>query len=550
MFAVLYLPDFLLQAALRHEPDAWSRPIALVDPSANVPRVLTATPAARTAGVVDGLNPPQALARCREVALRHRSPAQEAAATDAVVQVAFGFSPNLETTSPGLITLDLRGLVEATHTSALPNWGKRLQQAVQTLGLRVQVGIGATPNLARHAALWSGDVHVVGHAGEFVASLPVAALEPTPHVATILQQWGVRTVGEFLALGQAELSDRLGLEALALFAAASTTALRPLHLIRPAERFEESWDFEHDVETLEPLLFLLRRFVDSFGQRLEALGLAAEHLTLRLRLESGEAKEHRLRLPEPTRQPEALFRTLQTHLESVRTDAPVVGVGLSAEPTRPRQRQFTLFEAAVRDPHQFQETLARLSALVGSDRVGSPLRENSHRPDAFRMVPPDFENAPIPAPEAGAWLHSVTPLRRLRPARAVRVEVRLTSSQPTAPSAASAPFGTHRPTPQLSSEQIAAILSPVFRKETPAPIPPPAPTATPPANTPATEQPVSLSSAGISGRIRRAVGPLRASGGWWESGWSAEEWDVETERGDVVRLVKRAQQWTLEGLGD
>jgi len=367
MFAVIYLPDFALQAALRHDPDLWNQPVVLVDPSASTPRVLAATPPARLAGVLEGMSPPQTLACCREARFRHRSLAQESATTDAVLQVASGFSSNLESTSLGLITVELRGLVELNDSQRLPAWASCLQGSVSALGLRVQIGVGATPNLARHAALWSGGLPVVGDAAEFIASLRVAALEPTPHVADILQHWGIRTVGDFLALGQAELSDRLGLEALELFTAASATALRPLHLIRPAERFEESWDFEHEDETMELLLFLLRRFVDSFGQRLEALGLAAEYLRLPLRLESGATLDQCLRLPEPSRQPDALFRTLQTHLESIRTETPVVGLALSAEPTRPRQRQFSLFEAAVRDPHQFQETLGRLSALVGPE---------------------------------------------------------------------------------------------------------------------------------------------------------------------------------------
>jgi protein ImuB len=557
MYAVVHLPDFPLQAALRHVPELWDQPVVLVDPESTTPRVIMATPAARAQGIPDGATPPQVLARCREAQIRHRARHQEAAAMDALVQVAFGFSPHVEATGPGMLTLDLRGLAEFSDPARYPVWAQRLRDAVTGLGFRTRVGVGATPNLARHAAVWSEDVRVVGVASEFVAGLPVAALEPSPHVTDLLQQWGIRTVGEFLALGQAELSERLGLEALALVAAASVSSVRPLHLVRPPERFEEFWEFEHEIETLEPLLFLLRRFVEGFSQRLGALGLAAEHLQLRLRLESGDPLEWRMRLPEPTRQADALFRTLQTHLESVRTASPVVGVALAAEPARPRQRQFSLFEAAVRDPHQFQETLARLSALVGADRVGTPLRENSHRPDAFRLVPPDFENAPAPTRPTPALLAS-TPVRRLRPARPARVEIRIVAPKHTPVSTDTAAHRRERPSPMLSSEQIAAILSPVFRPEpASSPATPPAPAVpggSPGSADPAAsllERPVTVSSAVASGRVRSTQGPWKGSGQWWEpTSWSREEWEVELERGETLRLVQQGGSWTVEAVLD
>ena len=509
MFAVLYLPDFGLQAVLRHEPAVAEKPVALVDPGHATPRVFLMTAAARVGGVEIGQTAVQAMARCREVVIRHRSLKQETAATEAVLQVAFGFSPHLELTGPGTVTLDLRGLAElqdAASDGASPNstprlaaWAQRLQTVVRGLGLQVRIGTGPTPTVARHAARWSDGIELVTDAPAFIASLPVAALEPSAHVASILQQWGVRTVGELLALGQAELADRFGLEAFGLFAAASAGALRPLHLVRPVECFEESLELEFPVETLEPLLFLLRRFTGQIGCRLEACGFVAETLHLTLRLESGAVLERRLRIPQPTRVPDALFGMLHTHLESVRTDTPIVAVGLAADPARPEQRQFSLFEAALRDPNQFHETLARLSALVGADRVGTPQRDASHRPDAFKLMPPDFENAPPAGAVRAVELLRPTPQRRLRPAVRTTVE----------------------------RERLAAQGVSVHAR------------------------PVALRGPLASGTITISLGPWCSSGHWWEpDAWSREEWDVQTQRHQVVRLACRNGEWTVEAIMD
>lgn len=582
MFAVIHLPQFILQAALRHQPELWSRPIALVDPALTTPRVSDLTAPAREQGVETGLTPTQALARCREVSIHHRSPSQEAATTDAVLQCAYGFSPSIEHTAPGVITLDLQGLSELRQRQppfaqgaetilgskdgqgpALQGWADRLRAALSSLNLAARIGIGPTPSVARLAAHWTSSneaTHIVKDSTAFIASLPIAALDPSTDVAGILQKWGIRAVGELLALGQAEVTERLGLEALALFAAASPHATRPLHLIHPAARYEETFDFEHEVETVEPLLFLLNRFALQIGQRLELAGLAAELLTLHLRLESGEVLERRLRVPQPTRRADILFRMLATHLETLRTESPILGVALKADPTLSEQKQFSLFEAALRDPHQFQETLARLSGLVGTDRVGTPVRENSHRPDAFKLVPPDFENAPTVLRQRVARILQQTPLRRLRPAAKATVETDRRHASRNSKAAPPTEIRAHRLT--LRSTSIVELLGPLFSK----PVlqdnrNPHAPSAI---NETADEkrlgdrapEPISATPLAIhckvaKGQLNVALGPWRASGQWWEPGaWQRDEWDVQTHDGLALRLVQRDGEWHVEAIVD
>ena len=229
----------------------------------------------------------------------------------------------------------------------------------------------------------------------------------------ILHKWGVHTLGDLAALPQDELAARLGPEAARLWEQASGKSTRLLRLVRPPEIFLEQIEFEHEIETAEPLLFVLRRFLEQLTRRLGALYLVAQELTLRLGFADKTEYQHRFQIPDPTTSVDLLFRLLQTHLENFRTEHPIVAVALEAQPARAAQQQFQFFETPLRDPSGLHETLNRLTALLGRERVGTPVLEDSHRPDAFHLEPFSWKR-----PEARSELPNeqrIGPaLRRLR----------------------------------------------------------------------------------------------------------------------------------------
>src|SRR5262245_5520540 len=227
-------------------------------------------------------------------------------------------------------------------------------------------------------------------------------------IFAILHKWGIHTLGQLAALDKEQLGARLGPEAIRMWERANGLSHRLLKLIRPPESFEESFEFEREIETAEPLLFMLRRFLEQLAVRLAAIYLVAKELTLRITFANSPQVRHGtdssdwrnepavagkqiyervFKIPQPTNDVDLLFRMLQTHLENFRSEHPIVAVALSAEPIKPAGEQFGLFETTLRNPYQLSETLARLTALLGSDRIGTPVLEETHRPDAFRMQP-------------------------------------------------------------------------------------------------------------------------------------------------------------------
>src|SRR5437660_2747307 len=219
---------------------------------------------------------------------------------------------------------------------------------------------------------------------------------PIASILAILHKWGIHTLGQLAALDKEELRNRLGNETVTLWLRANGQANRLLKFVQPPETFDESFEFDHEIETAEPLLFILRRFLEQIALRLSSIYLVARELTLRISFSDSRQDESAViaknasaartyervfKIPQPTVDVDLLFRMLQTHLENFKSEHPIVAVALTAQPIRPASQQFGLFETALRNPQQLYETLARLTALLGSDRVGTPIKEETHRPD-------------------------------------------------------------------------------------------------------------------------------------------------------------------------
>jgi protein ImuB len=509
MFAVLHIADFPLQAVLRTEAGmAASQPAALFAGTNKKSVLLSANAVARRAGVEIGMTAAQALARCPHLIIRSPCPSAEAEAEAALLAVSFTLSPTIEKTAAGICTVDLKGSDRAQRLPLAADAIKRLRN----LGLPASAGLARTPLLALYAARFAEThsaegVHHVSDEKNFLAPLPLSTANPSPELAGVFAGWGLRTLGDLLALPRDEIIRRFGADGYAFWNRAHGGEPRPLHPVTLPAIFSARMEFEDEIETLEPLLFVLRRFLDRLALELSAAQQVAAELNIELQLADETRHTRGFRLPEPTGDPEILFRTLHTHLESLRTEASIAAVSLRIEPTRPLVRQQGLFETGLRDPHGFAETLARVVAVVGSERVGTPQLEDSHRPDAFKLKPPIGVIPPPAEPPLHAPLG--LPLRRFRPPLPVKLEFSLAG--------------------QVAD--LAGQLSEVAYNKTHNP------------------HPTYLWTERFHGVIAQLRGPWQSSGHWWQSdqAWRRTEWDVALAGGGLYRLVLVGDAWFVEG---
>ena len=479
-YAVLLAPEFRLQATLRHLPELANQPVALLDSEGPKPRISELNTKAGGFHVQIGMTPTQSLARCAGLQLIYPNPGHERAAQDALLQTAEALTPFLEATSGGVITLEL----PPEHIFTISELTQKCVAPLCSMGLEVQVGLAATPDLALLAARFAHPIRIVDSTASFLGPLPISALQPQEELLSVLQSWGIRTIGQLVALPMAQVCERLGPEAVELWERAHGGRRRPLRLIKPQEFFSEQTELEHPVETQEPLLFLLKKFLDQITARLAAVYLVAGKLRLILRFEKGAAYQRIFTIPQPTRDVELLFRMLHTHLENFTSESAIIGLELAAKPVRANEEQFNLLEKGLRDPHRFAETLARVQALLGTDRVGSPDDEPSHHPDAFQLQPYETDS-PVPTTEKELLIG--VPWLRFRP--------------------------------PIQAKVILNDIRPAF-----------------------------LYSSRCTGPIKDVRGPWLLDGDWWEDRkWQREEWDVSTDEG-LYRLVHVEDGWYLDGI--
>src|SRR5260370_38411250 len=100
-------------------------------------------------------------------------------------------------------------------------------------------------------------------------------------ILAILHRWGIHTLGQLAALDQEQLGARLGPEAVRLWERANGQSNRLLKFVQPPESFDESFEFEHEIEAAQPLLFMLRRVLQQATLRLDGVYLTAQQNSLR-----------------------------------------------------------------------------------------------------------------------------------------------------------------------------------------------------------------------------------------------------------------------------
>ena len=487
--------------------------------------------------------------------------------TNQLVRLAREYSPRIEIHGDNLVVLDTADLTGRPGSPGMfgdaRELGATLRRSAADRGLYLRIAVASTRTAALLVVQKRSGLTVIepGRETVILASLPLTVLKalaqaqgivtgarrgtqvrgaalaiPAFALLSTVRRWGISTLGDLAHLPSAELFERLGVGGLTLQRFARGEDEGPLVPAPVEERFEASLVLEWPVEGLEPLSFVLSRVFDQLCARLERAGVGAAVIRVYLKLVTREIQTRTLQLPTPLRDPRVLRTLVLLDLESHPPSAGIDQVTVVVDPVPARTQQFSLLERARPSLKAVSTLIARLTALTGEGRCGSPALVDSHdrasfemrafdpeacrfdagtsrtrpggRQDRVRETPVDGDWRQVAGPSGGVPL--VPMVRRFRAPVAARVAVR--------------------------DGRLVRVVAP----------------------------PVS------SGEVIRQAGPWRTSGQWWtDTGtvaadsspatelagcqpWDRDEWDVSLTDGGVYRIFhdRRVDCWFLEGMVD
>jgi protein ImuB len=500
LFAAIYVPNFILQALGRCEPELRTQPLAIIDGPPPTYQVVALNRLAEILGVTRGMTK-AAVTQFAHVTIRTRCRVREEAAHAALLDVAWSITPRVEDAAPDTLLIDISGLT--TLFGDAEAIACEIASRASTFGMNVHVAISANVETARIVARALPGPTIVpeGQERRFLETLPVSMLSPSQELSEVFNRWGVATCKALASLPVLAFSECVGQEGIHLQAIASGKGARPLLLAEPVQHFEEWFELDEAVDDLEALSFLLGRLLDQLSARLSAraLSIAAVQVNFELQPSFDNAFDTsrellqvkptartfscNLQLPVPTRDSKLLLKLLRLRLQSRPPDAPIQKIHMAAQSSLARVTQGSLFVPTAPDPDKLELTIARIASVVGERNVGSPQLLDSHRPDAFHI-----QKFSIAATDVNASRDTTERLTK------INLQNR-----------------NHH-----SKKDVATIALHVFRPAVPARV------------RLQGNKPVFASFQGCSGKVVQASGPWRSSGQWWEDQpWQEEAWDLE-----------------------
>jgi protein ImuB len=399
----VYLPHLAMELRQPQQPG----PAVVTDGTGARRRIIACNTTALESGVVAGMDAPSAMMREPELRLFDRSRADERRATLAIASWAHQFTSDVcLDVARWMVWLEIGSSLR--YFNSLTTLHRQIRHGIERLGYTALLGIApsmeAAALLTRHP-----DMLPIINESEIrrcVGPLPLAGLSIGDKAVDQLHTTGLRTVEDLLGVPSDALARRFGEELPNYLQRllAARADVRRRH--RAPAIYRRRFDFMEGVESVDGLLFPLRRILQEFAGYLRGRDVAIQHLAITLLHREKSQTVLRLVTSAPQRNAAHLFALLREKLERTTLADPVMAIQLdAAEFVEPRITQADFFD----DPHQENDNwsalLDKLRARLGADAIRRLGLNDDHRAENAWCILTDEKGSTLTAdfPDRPLW---------------------------------------------------------------------------------------------------------------------------------------------------
>jgi len=291
------------------------------------------------------------------------------------------FTPHVNL-APAALRLEISGSLRLF--GGLPALLRLVREDLVVMQLPAQLAVAATPLAALWLARAGGEVVACDLPAmrAALASVPVSALELAPPLARRIEGFGLRRLGDVLALPRASLGARLGKPFVIDLARALGEVADPQTCFVFPERFEQRLELPAPVEAAPVLLFAARRLIAALAGWLAARNAAVREIECLIDHGHGVVTTVPLAFSAPVHAAARIGRVLKERLDALALSAPALALHLRAREAEAREdRSLRLFDGAGQRHEALAELMDRLAARLGPQAVQGLACHADHRPE-------------------------------------------------------------------------------------------------------------------------------------------------------------------------
>jgi len=304
------------------------------------------------------------------------------------------------------------------YFSGLPVLLEKVVAGLNALGLTATTAVAPTPEAAALLARqsYAPPILKLEHLYQAIAPLPLDALALLPAVSSGLQASGVTTVAELLALPRDALARRWGMQLTDYLQRLLGERADPRKTYRVPQTYQRRFEFAEPVQTIEGLLFPLRRILYELQGYLRGRDAALQNLSVAFRHHDHSDTVLMLRTTDPQRNALRLFALLREKLERTQLPGAVMEIRLAVERFMAlRDTQLQLWDEGQRDDAGWSQLLDKLRARLGEQAVRRLGLRDDHRPEKAWCVENEAATSDLPPafPDRPLWLLAPRPIHQL-----------------------------------------------------------------------------------------------------------------------------------------